>query len=76
MESFVIPPVRPPAQCGYGCVGANLFTCISAKPADHPALVLRKLLFVQKISRAARGLQKCGLLWRSPASLGVVSGAR
>ena len=76
MERFVITPVRPPAQRGYGCVGASLFTCICAKPADHPALALRKLLFVRKISRAARGLQKCGLLWRSLASLGVVSRAR
>ena len=76
MESFVIPPVRPPAQRGYGCVGANLFTCICAKPADPLPLALRKLPFVRKISRAERGLQKCGLLWRSPASLGAVSGAR
>lgn len=76
MESFVIPPVRPPAQHGYGCVGANLFTCISAKPANPLAVALRKLLLVRKISRAERGLQKCGLLWRSLASLGVVSRAR
>jgi len=76
MESFVIPPVRPPAQRGYGCVRATLFTCICAKPANHPALALRKLPFVRKIPRAERGLQKCGLLWRSLASLGVVSGAR